>query len=537
MGRRSRSFLITLSILVVAVAITVPLSRAQVVRLSKSVLLIPQTVLSLPQRLLGLSPKVLHSALLRGPVSEAAAQQAQAVTVGEAYHFDTSLPVRDYKPVPIKEKPEHEANRNPKLPVHHTDAPDGAFVQDEHSPSVNTPTPILNFDGIPFPGVVCNCAPPDTNGEVGATQYVQIVNEGYQVFNKATGTALAPAVAISTIWTGFSGPCETAGDGDPVVLYDQLANRWLISQFADNGVTVTDECIAVSTTNDALGAYNRYGFHLSENFNDYPHLGVWPDGYYMSVNVFNSAGTAFLGLQPFAFDRTRMLAGLSATFVTTGLLPGGSSEDAYPALRPGREHPPPGRRAQLVRGVPGHGAGLQGLAHARRLRRPGQYDLHALRQPGGGRVHGAVSGYAKLRATTGEHGGAGWHRRPVHVPYGLPQLRRPRIGGEQLLGPLRRGRGDPLDRAARRDRRAGDALPGGHVPARHRLAVDGQRGAGRPGQHDARVQRFEPHDQPADPLHRAPGRRSAQHPAGRTTCSTARAASSTPSTAGAITAT
>ena len=178
------------------------------------------------------------------------------------------------------------------------------------------PAPTLNFNGIPFPGVGCNCAPPDTNGEVGATQYVQIVNEGFQVFNKSTGASVFGPVGISTVWGGFGGVCETTGDGDPVVLYDQLANRWVLSQFAGSPVP-TDECIAVSTTNDATGSWNRYGFHLGSDFFDYPHLGVWPDAYYMSMNVFNSSGSAFLGPQPFAFNRAAMLAGTPATFVTT----------------------------------------------------------------------------------------------------------------------------------------------------------------------------------------------------------------------------
>ena len=105
--------------------------------------------------------------------------------------------------------------------------------------------PILNFAGIPFPGVVCNCAPPDTNGEVGATQYVQIVNEGYQVFDKTTGTSILGPNDIESIWTGFRRRLPNFGQGDPIMLYDQLANRWLISQFAGG---LTHECIAVSTT-------------------------------------------------------------------------------------------------------------------------------------------------------------------------------------------------------------------------------------------------------------------------------------------------
>src|SRR5205085_5154255 len=68
------------------------------------------------------------------------------------------------------------------------------------------------------------------------------------------------------------------------------------------------------------GTWNRYGFHLGTNFFDYPHIGVWPDAYYMGDNVFDPAGVTRLGPQPFAFDRTNMLAGNPATFVSTGLL-------------------------------------------------------------------------------------------------------------------------------------------------------------------------------------------------------------------------
>jgi hypothetical protein len=209
------------------------------------------------------------------------------------------------------------------------------------------PGTTLNFNGIPFPGVACNCAPPDTNGEVGATQYVQIVNEGFQVFSKSTGGSVFGPAGITTLWNGFGGVCQNNGDGDPVVLYDQLANRWVITQFA--GVSVpTDECIAVSTTNDATGTWNRYGFHLGSNFFDYPKLGVWPDAYYMSMNVFNSSGTAFLGPQPFAFNRAAMLAGNAATFVTTGIT-GGSTEESYlPADLDGSIPPPAGAPNSFV---------------------------------------------------------------------------------------------------------------------------------------------------------------------------------------------
>ncbi len=225
---------------------------------------------------------------------------------------------------------EHEAAENPKISTGlHKDAPDLVIQPGQMLRQLATSiTPILNFAGIPFPGVICNCAPPDTNGEVGQTQFVQIVNEGYQVFDKTTGASIFGPASIESVWTGMGGVCQTGGEGDPVMLYDQIANRWLISQFA-NGLH--DECIAVSTTNDATGTYNRYDFHLgSSNLFDYPKLSVWPDGYYMSMNLFNSSGTAYLGPQVFAFDRTKMLAGLTATMVTFPSL--GSS---FPPILPG----------------------------------------------------------------------------------------------------------------------------------------------------------------------------------------------------------
>ncbi|HEY6232609.1 MAG TPA: hypothetical protein VIW64_15200 [Pyrinomonadaceae bacterium] len=283
--------------------------------------------------------------------------QKSNVIVGASTRNDTSPPLRDMKQAKMGGRADHEANENPKLPNNHIDSPD-PVVQSASSvmafAGLNVPSPILNFNGIGFPGVSCNCAPPDTNGEVGATQYVQMVNEGYQVFNKTTGASVLGPSGITTLWSGFGGVCQNNGSGDPVVMYDQIANRWVITQFA--GVSVpTDECIAVSTTSDATGSYNRYAFHLGSNFFDYPHLGVWPDAYYMSMNVFNSAGTAFLGPQPFAFDRAKMLAGLPATFITTGPT-GGASEDSYlPADFDGSILPPAGAPATFVE-FPGTGA-------------------------------------------------------------------------------------------------------------------------------------------------------------------------------------
>ena len=275
-------------------------------------------------------------------------QSAGRAIVVPSYHNDVSKPLRDMPDFPEQLQAEHEAAENPFIPVPHQNAADPLVEQGTwlRRLAPRIPAPILNFDGIPYPGVNCSCAPPDTNGEVGATQYVQMVNEGYQVFDKASGASVLGPKSIVSLWSGFGGVCQTSGNGDPVVLYDQLANRWIISQFAGPSVP-TDECIAVSTTSDATGSYNRYGFHLGTNFFDYPHLGMWPDGYYMSMNVFNTVGTAYLGPQPFVFDRAKMLAGQPATFITFSPL-GASFPPFLPADLDGSTLPPAGAPNSFV---------------------------------------------------------------------------------------------------------------------------------------------------------------------------------------------
>src|SRR6266513_841673 len=297
------------------------------------------------------------SASAQGPNQN---QASSDIEVGASCRNDVSPPMRDVPPwAAAGLKPQHEANENPKVPYRHTDSADPVIqktsvsIRNMVAPSV--PSPILNFDGIAFPGVGCNCAPPDTNGAVGKTQYVQIVNEGYQVFDKATGNSVLGPKSISSVWTGFGGVCETSGSGDPVMLYDHLADRWVITQFAGaSGGPITDECVAVSTTAAATGSYNRYGFHLGSNFFDYPHLSVWPDAYYMSMNVFNSTGTAYLGPQPFAFNRTAMLAGAPATFISPVGPLGSSVSPFLPANVDGSTLPPASAPNTFV-GFPGGG--------------------------------------------------------------------------------------------------------------------------------------------------------------------------------------
>jgi len=179
------------------------------------------------------------------------------------------------------------------------------------------PTPIRNFDGIAATGSFCpGCVVPDVSGEPGATQYVQSVNLAYQVFDKATGNSLLGPVSITSLWSGF-GTCETQTQGWATVLYDQLADRWVITMAAGtNTFGPSDVCFAISTTNDATGSYYRYDFHFSNLF-AYPKFGVWPDGYYMSAYSSTTQGVD-LGQQAFAFDRVVMLLGHPASALTLG---------------------------------------------------------------------------------------------------------------------------------------------------------------------------------------------------------------------------
>src|SRR5690349_22305050 len=154
-------------------------------------------------------------------------------------------------------------------------------------------TPALGFAGVGNGdyGFAPDAAPPDTNGAAGATQYVQWVNESFAVFDKATGTLLYGPAAGNSIWSGFGGGCQTNNDGDPIVQYDKAANRWIFTQFSVS-TTPYLQCVAVSTTSDVTGTYNRYSFSYSK-FPDYPKLGVWPDAYYITFNMFQ--GNFFAG--------------------------------------------------------------------------------------------------------------------------------------------------------------------------------------------------------------------------------------------------
>ena len=216
------------------------------------------------------------------------------------------------------------------------------------------PTVDRSFDGVgngftgPQGTFSVTSAPPDTTGDVGPNNYVQMVNTDIAVFSK-TGTVLYGPVPTNTLWSGFGGDCQTDNDGDGSVIYDRAADRWILAQFS---VTSSPsgpfhECVAVSQTGDPTGAYYRYAFAYA-NFPDYPKLGVWADGYYATYNMFDPTSSAFLGSEACAFDRTNMLAGLPASqqcFTTSATqTPGG----LLPSQVDGATPPPAGAPDYLV---------------------------------------------------------------------------------------------------------------------------------------------------------------------------------------------
>ncbi|HMA33729.1 MAG TPA: hypothetical protein VKY74_04545, partial [Chloroflexia bacterium] len=233
--------------------------------------------------------------------------------VGHDLHHDQSAPLRSLPliaPGPTN-RPLVDRDGLPRLILPGPAAPDPVVQRLFHALGPPTmPGPIQNFDGLyNYWGYY----PPDTNGDVGPNDYVQIVNVGFQIFNKTGATRYGPA-NTNTLWQGFGGVCEADNDGDPVVVYDPIADRWNISQFGVPGGTAGyHQCIAVSTSGDPTGSYYRYDFLISQTlFDDYPKLGVWPDAYYASFNMFN--GNPFVGPWAVAFDRARMLAGAPASF-------------------------------------------------------------------------------------------------------------------------------------------------------------------------------------------------------------------------------
>lgn len=245
--------------------------------------------------------------------------------VDEEREADDEVP-EDDEDRPVIESP-GDARSNPGgfLPEGTTPIPDSLLEFPEPRPQRSQDlvfsTPSLNFEGIPFSGAL----PPDTVGDVGLSHYIQMVNDAedmddpsgssiFAVYDKSESRRVEPK-HLSEIATeaDYSGPCVSNAGSDPIVLYDRLADRWLMSEITKPGNHL---CVYVSQTSDPVsGGWFVYDFVTPES-PDYPKYAVWPDAYYVSTNDVNR--TARPGEQNtpavYALDRTQMLNGQRATF-------------------------------------------------------------------------------------------------------------------------------------------------------------------------------------------------------------------------------
>jgi hypothetical protein len=288
-----------------------------------------------------------HSIAPRPPIDQVTTiqkpDQILRPSVRAAERHDTSPPLRDMQP---------RSSANTATAIHARSffpLPQSRSAADTDRAEVD---PLLGNQSILQPDAVsaliklssfdglangCNCSPPDTQGDIGydpdtgKKYYVQWVNVQYAMWD-VTGTpiqVLGPTDG-NTLWQGFGGACETQNDGDPITLFDPIAHRWLMSQFAVANPYY--QCLAISKTADPTGEWYRYAYRWKngnnvDTFNDYGKFGVWPDGYYISVNQFDSqpeeglavnqpkAVAAWKGAGVAVFERDRMLAGLSADMI------------------------------------------------------------------------------------------------------------------------------------------------------------------------------------------------------------------------------
>jgi Big-like domain-containing protein len=206
--------------------------------------------------------------------------------------------------------------------------------------------------GAGYPGFTLLALPPDPNIAVGPNHIVQFVNNAFMVFNKSGAPLMQAPVSDETFWGSLNGTCDQLGGfSDPIVQYDRVANRWVVGEIAipllPGLLGQFAQCFAVSTTSDPTGPYNMWAYGFNNTIPDYPKIGMWPDGYYVTWNMFPGGGASFSGPEACAWNRVDMLNGVHAPrFVCFQL------SSAYASLLPsdvdGPTQPPPGSPNYLM---------------------------------------------------------------------------------------------------------------------------------------------------------------------------------------------
>jgi hypothetical protein len=273
-------------------------------------------------------------------------------TVGTAVAFDVSPALRDMPmltPGSTQQGWRSSAPRDRSLvgrvasPVHERD---GA-LQTQTSPSA-MPSPLFTFEGPRnednFVLLNRRVNPPDPVGDVGQHNYVAMVNLTYAVYSKSGALQFGP-VPTGSLWQGFSVPDCAGASGDGIVNYDEISNRWILSQFTSQGPDEFWNCVAVSTTEDPLGSYYRYAFSTGAFFPDYPKYGVFGDGLYITTREFGPTDEYQIGI--YAINRHQLVEGdPNPTVVSFYLVDGVDplyllGDGILPADQDGKRMPPP----------------------------------------------------------------------------------------------------------------------------------------------------------------------------------------------------
>ncbi len=254
-----------------------------------------------------------------------------------------------------RERPEH--GDPPRSPV---ELPGGPAASPERAPARRAPAPppIASFEGLDY-ATWGTGHPPDTNGDVGPVYYIQAINSSIGIYRKSDGVREAAFTFDTLMSQGNIGNlCDTANFGDPVVLYDTFEDRWILTDFAfelDGGNNVINppgafQCFAVSRTGNPLtGGWAFYSINTTGGLGDYPKLGIWPDGIYMSVNMFGYAsGAAFQGSRVYALNKAQMYAAQPTVQVVSFDAPAADFTLLPANARLQTGTPPPGRPNYFV---------------------------------------------------------------------------------------------------------------------------------------------------------------------------------------------
>jgi hypothetical protein len=275
-----------------------------------------------------------------------ASGQLSEPRVGQAIAFDETPPLRQLAPVrATAAEPSNIGEREgaPQVSAAAVPAePDGALQTTK--PANQMPGPLLTFEGPSnednFHAYGIRVNPPDPDGDVGRNHYVAMINLTFAVYSKQGQLLLGPA-GIGTLWQGFAVDDCTDPSGDPIVLYDELANRWILTQFTTRGPEFFN-CVAVSKTGDPTGAYFRYAFSTGPNFPDYPKYGVMPDSLYITTREFDPHVNESIGV--YAINKAKLIAGDPSPEIVAFQLTGPPylvGDGLLPADFDGKRLPPP----------------------------------------------------------------------------------------------------------------------------------------------------------------------------------------------------